>query len=125
VIHLDTSFLVRALAAGSPEDGRLRTWLSDGEPLGMSAVAWAEFLCGPVEPSGVELVARVVPDPVPFAEGEAVLAARLFNESGRHRGSLADCMIAATAIRAGAALATENPKDFRRFEPAGLALAKD
>jgi predicted nucleic acid-binding protein len=125
VIHLDTSFLVRALAAGSPEDGRLRTWLSDGEPLGMSAVAWAEFLCGPVEPSGVELVARVVPDPVPFAEGEAVLAARLFNESGRHRGSLADCMIAATAIRAGAALATENTKDFRRFEPAGLALAKD
>ena len=125
MIHLDTSFLVRALAAGSPEDGRLRSWLSAGEPLGMSAVAWVEFLCGPVEPSGVELIARVVPDPVPFGEGEAVLAARLFNESGRHRGSLADCMIAATAIRAGATLATENPKDFRRFEPAGLTLAAD
>jgi predicted nucleic acid-binding protein len=125
VIHLDTSFLVRALLAGSLEDERLRSWLSAGEPLGMSAVAWAEFLCGPVEPSGVELVGRVVPDPVPFAEGEAVLAARLFNESGRRRGTLADCMIAATAIRAGAALATENPKDFRRFEPAGLVLAGD
>jgi predicted nucleic acid-binding protein len=125
VIHLDTSFLIRALAAGSPEDGRLRSWLSAGEPLGMSAVAWTEFLCGPVEPSGVDLVARVVPDPVPFAEGEAVLAARLFNESGRHRGSLADCMIAATAIRTGATLATENPKDFRRFERAGLVLATD
>jgi predicted nucleic acid-binding protein len=82
VIHLDTSFLVRALAAGSREDGRLRSWLSAGEPLEMSAVAWVEFLCGPVEPSGVELIARVVPDPVPFGEGEAVLAARLFNESG-------------------------------------------
>jgi predicted nucleic acid-binding protein len=123
MIHLDTSFLVRALLAGSLEDERLRSWLSAGEPLGMSAVAWAEFLCGPVEPPGVELVARVVPDPVPFAEGEAVLAARLFNESGRRRGALADCMIAATAIRAGATLATENPKDFRRFERAGLLLA--
>lgn len=125
MIHLDTSFLVRALLAGSLEDERLRSWLSAGEPLGISAVAWAEFLCGPVEPSGMELVGLVVPDPVPFAEGEAVLAARLFNESGRRRGTLADCMIAATAIRAGATLATENPKDFRRFAPAGLVLATD
>jgi predicted nucleic acid-binding protein len=78
-----------------------------------------------VEPVGVELVSRVVHDRVPFGEGEAVLAARLFNDSGRRRGSLADCMIAATAIRAGAALATENPGDFRRFTTAGLSLATD
>ena len=91
----------------------------------MSAVAWAELLCGPVAPAGVELVGRVVNDRVPFGEGEAVLAARLFNDSGRRRGSLADCMIAATAIRAGVALATENPGDFRRFTAAGLTLAAD
>jgi len=125
VIHLDTSFLVRALVAGSPEDARLRAWLSAGEALGMSAVAWTEFLCGPVGAADLELVDRIVQDRVAFGEGEATLAARLFNEAGRRRGSLADCMIAAVAIRAGAALATENPKDFRRFEPAGLALADD
>ena len=91
----------------------------------MSAVAWAEFLCGPVEVADLELVDRVVPDRVAFGEGEATLAARLFNDSGRRRGALADCMIAASAIRAGAPLATKNPKDFRRFEMAGLALAVD
>ncbi len=125
MIHLDTSFLIRALAEGTPQDGSLRAWLAAGEALGMSAVAWAEFLCGPVEAENLQLVDRLVPDRVAFGEAEATLAARLFNESGRRRGSLADCMIAASAIRAGAALATENPKDFRRFEPAGLSLAVD
>lgn len=125
MIHLDASFLIRALAEGTPEDGRLRAWLAAGETLGMSAVAWTEFLCGPVEAADLGLVDRIVRDRVAFGEGEATLASRLFNESGRRRGSLADCMIAASAIRAGAPLATENPKDFRRFEPAGLALVTD
>ena len=123
--HLDASFLIRALAEGTPQDRRLRAWLAAGESLGMSAVAWAEFLCGPVEAADLDLVDRVVRDRVAFGEAEAALAARLFNESGRRRGSLADCMVAASAIRAGAPLATENPKDFRRFASAGLSLAAD
>ena len=48
MIHLDTSFLIRALARGLPEDRRLRGWLRSQEPLGMSSISWAEFLCGPV-----------------------------------------------------------------------------
>lgn len=123
MIHLDTSFLIRSLATGTPQDRHLRAWLARGEPLGMSAVAWAEFLCGPVEPAELDLVTRVVSERVPFGEGEAALAAQLFDGSGRRRGSLADCMIAATAIRAGATLATENARDFRRFAGAGLTLA--
>ena len=47
VIHLDTSFLIRGLVHGSAEDRRLRDWLKKGETLGMSVIAWAEFLCGP------------------------------------------------------------------------------
>jgi len=123
VIHLDTSFLVRALAAGTFQDQRLREWLAAGETIGMSAVAWAEFLCGPVEPTALELLDKVVTERAAFSEGEAMLAARLFNESGRRRGSFADCMIAAAAIRASVPLATDNPKDFRRFAAAGLTLA--
>lgn len=71
----------------------------------------------------MELALRIVQEPAAFLAGDAVLAARLFNQSGRRRGSLNDCMIAATAIRAGAELATGNIADVRRFERAGLRLA--
>ena len=55
VTHLDTGFLIRALARGSPEDRRLRTWLREARPVGISTVSWAEFLCGPVEAEEVAL----------------------------------------------------------------------
>ncbi|HXK12714.1 MAG TPA: PIN domain-containing protein [Vicinamibacteria bacterium] len=122
MIHLDTSFLVRALVAGTSQDRAVRAWLAAGEPLAMSAIAWAELLCGPIGAADLDLVVRIVPDRAAFTEGDAALAARLFNESGRRRGSLADCMIAAAAIRTGASLATTNARDFVRFEPAGLSL---
>lgn len=123
MIHLDTGFLIRSLVAGSPEDRRLREWLRSGETLAMSAVAWSEFLCGPVSPRQAELAAAVVAQRVSFREEEAPLAARLFNDAGRRRGSMVDCLIAATALRAGARVATTNPGDFARFSGAGLALA--
>ena len=123
MIHLDTSFLIRALVPGSPQDRRMREWLQGREVLGMSTIAWAEFLCGPLEPSMVEIVARIVSMRTAFAEEQAGLAARLFNESGRRRGTLADCMIAAASIHARAPLATHNIRDFQRFQVAGLQLA--
>jgi predicted nucleic acid-binding protein len=123
VIHLDTSFLIRALVKDSPQDGQLRDWMRNDERIGISSIAWAEFLCGPVSPIQIKLVTRILGEHTPFGEAEAVFAAGLFNEAGRRRGSLSDCMIAASAIRAEAALATQDPKDFQRFASAGLRLA--
>ncbi len=122
VIHLDTSFLIRGLVHGSAEDRRLRDWLRKGETLGMSVIAWAELLCGPMETAHLEHAFRFVSERIPFLEEDALLTSRLFNESGRRRGSLMDCMIAAVALRAKAPLATANPSDFRRFAAHGLTL---
>ena len=58
MIHLDTSFLIGALNPGSPEDHRLRGWIRDGETLGMGAVAWAEFLCGPLTQSEMRICSQ-------------------------------------------------------------------
>ena len=88
----------------------------------MSAVAWALFLCGPHGPTELQLAMRFITLRVPLNEQHATLTARLYNETGRRRGSLVDCMIAATAIRSGAPLATANAADFRRFQEEGLRL---
>ena len=58
---------------------------------------------------------------MPFGGDDAVRVAELFNQTGRRRGSLFDCMIAAAAIRANAILATGNRIDFKRFR--GLRFA--
>ena len=123
MIHLDTSFLVNALDLGSPQDRSLRRWVGGGETLAMSAVAWSEFLCGPLTRSELELAEHIVGMHREFTPNHAAIAARLFNETGRRRGSLPDCMIAASAIADGAPIATANDSDFRRFEDAGLVLA--
>ena len=122
MIHLDTSFLIRALLRDSAEQFELRQWLSDGVAVGISAIGWAEFLCGPLTTKDIELAAQIVLEPTPFAGDDAALAAELFNRSGRRRGTMTDCMIAATAVRSAASLATANPSDFRKLEPAGLRV---
>lgn len=123
MIHLDTSFLIRALVRGSPEDRKLREWLGTSEPLGMSTIAWAEFLCGPIDNPQLKLATEIIRIHSNFTPELAGIAARLFNDSGRQRGTFIDCMIAATALSEGALIATTNVTDFRRFEAFGLKMA--
>ncbi len=124
MIHLDTSFLIHALRPGSPQEKQLLSWLSDDEELGVSAFAWAEFLCGPVSSAAAGEALELLGQPVPVERKVAERAAALFNRGGRRRGSLADCLVAATAMESGAALATEIRSDFTRFVEAGLVFAE-
>ena len=124
MIHLDTSFLIRALVRASSEDRQLRRWVGRDESLAISAVAWGEFMCGPLLLGAESLARAVVSEIVPIGAAESERAAALYNLGGRRRGSLMDCFVAACAIESRASLATANGADFARFAAAGLVLAK-
>ena len=121
VTYIDTSFLIRALVAGTTADRRLRRWITANEPLAMSAVAWAEFLCGPLEAADAAIASAIVGEATPLTAEQAATAAALFNASGRRRGTFIDCLVAAAAVDADAALATANPDDFARMPGVRLA----
>lgn len=123
MIHLDTSFLIRALIRGTPEDRALRRWIVEGETLAVTAIAWAEFQCGPLHPAELATVAALVDHHRDFTREDAEAAARLFDDSGRRRGSLIDCMIAAAALADDASVATGKPADFERLRPFGVTIA--
>ena len=95
MIHLDTSFLIRALVPRSSHDRKLRKWLSEGVSVGIGAIGWAEFLCGPVEPSQAALAARFLGEPVSFTAEDAELSAR-----ARHRQGTAGSRFGTGTIRA-------------------------
>ena len=50
MIHLDTNYLIRSLVAGTQQAAQLDSWIQSGEAISISAMAWAEFLCGPLAP---------------------------------------------------------------------------
>jgi predicted nucleic acid-binding protein len=96
---------------------------SDPFSFGICSVAWAEFLCGPLDATAAVLARQMFPNPEAFLTVDAVVAADLFNQTGRRSRSLPDCMIAAVAIRCGARLATINLADYVSLQPFGLVLA--
>ncbi|MFP4432639.1 MAG: type II toxin-antitoxin system VapC family toxin [Spirochaetaceae bacterium] len=123
VILLDANYLFRMLVEGTPEAKSVDGWIDGGIELCTSAIAFYEFLSGPVDPVGIEVVRRTIHGRVlPFGNPEAVEATRLFNAAGRRRSLRVDAMIAGTAILAEAELATENREDFAPFVPLGLRL---
>jgi len=124
MIHLDTNYLIGLLVRGSPQALDTDGWLAAGQPLGASAIAWTEFLNGPVTPIDVARARAILQSRiVAFGEQEAALAADLFNKIGRRRGARFDCLIAATAVLLQAEFATVNQSDFKLFVRHGLKLA--
>ena len=123
MICLDTNYLIRGLMRGTKESAEIVQWHQSGEVLLSAASTWYEFLCGPVTGPQINVMRGFLSGGVSaFEEGHAAEAARLFNAIGRIRRLRIDTMIAATAIVAGARLATLNTEDFKTFVPLGLEL---
>src|SRR2546430_11021108 len=118
MIHLDTDYLIGLLVQGSPQALDTDGWLGAGQQLGASAIAWTEFLNGPVTLLEVSRAQAVLQSRiVPFGQQEAILAAELFNKNGRRPGTRFDCLIVPTAILAQSEVATQNQNHFRVFLP--------
>ena len=123
MIQLDTNFLIQALVPGSAAEGRLHAWLTNGEDVGISTIAWSEFLCGPLTPGDEALAQALFVAPEPFLVTDARKAADLYNATGRRSRSLVDCQSAAVTLRCGARVATGDASDFAPFKSDGLVLA--
>ena len=124
LLHLDTNALI---ALADPAGGVVK-FVRDRVQSGMlpaaSAVAWHEFVRGPLMPDELLRVERVVGARVqPVSRSTSELAARLFNATGRRRASTADCFIAAGAIEQDAELLTADGDDFKPFTHFGHKLA--
>ncbi len=122
IVALDANFVVAALIQGTAASKQIETWVRRGWQMQISAVAWSEYMCGPVEPHIASIARRLVGIIDVFTAEEAELTAKLFNATGRRSRSHADCMIAAHAIRRDAVLATADAPDFRVFRKFGLRL---
>ena len=75
MIHLDTNYLIGLLIKSSPQASEVDARLAAGQRLAASAIAWTEFLNGPVTPLEVSRAEAVLQSRiVPFGRSEAVLA---------------------------------------------------
>lgn len=123
-LHLDTNVLVLGVTPGHVMQANMARWGAQGCTFAASAMAWSEYLCGPVDEEAIALWEDVLSGFIlPIDRTISERAAALFNQTGRRSRSLQDCIVAATAITHDAPLATLNRADFERFLPYGLVLA--
>ena len=114
IMHLDTDFLVYALATAGPE----RRWLieisNSGQSIEISAIAWYEFSRGPRIPEQLATARSFFSADgiIPFSEQFASTAAEVFRRLGSPRRRAADICIGVTAMLRGATLISRNARDF-------------
>jgi len=60
MIALDTNYLIHGLITGTDEAARISLWLDPKESIGMPAIAWYEFLCGPVSDEDIHLARAIL-----------------------------------------------------------------
>lgn len=113
-VHLDTDFLIYALAESGPERKRLLALAASDAEVQMSAVAWYEFCRGPRSPEQLAVARSLFFDDgiVPFSEELASAASEVFRTLGSPRRRTADIAIGVTAAELDAVLMTRNARDF-------------
>jgi len=92
----------------------LTTLVASREPVAIATLVLYEWLRGPRSEEEIIDQEALLPAAraVPFAAGEALLAARLYRRVPRARTRELDLGIAACALAHGARLWTLNPSDF-------------
>ncbi len=123
MIHLDANLLIALIKRTDIHHATAARVIARSGPFGSSSVAWMEFHSKPVHSRDEAALQSILTAGIlPFDEKTAALAGQLFHFTGSQRRTRLDSMIAATAILAGAELATVNPEDFQPFVPHGLKL---
>jgi len=124
-ILLDTNALI---ALSDPSDTLFEAAeqaIRSGARACTCSVAWHEYVRGPLLDLDRERALRVIESRIFSLErSHAEFAAELFNQTGRRRGSTADCLIVAAAVGNDAELLTRNLADFEPFVSHGLRLVE-
>lgn len=113
-VHLDTDFLIHALATAGSERRRLVNLAESDHEISLSAIAWYEFSRGPRTPEQLATARALFAEDgiVAFSESIAATAAQVFRQLGSPRRRAADIAIGVTAAAFGATLITRNARDF-------------
>jgi predicted nucleic acid-binding protein len=113
-VHLDTDFLIHALAHAGPERQRLLALAASDAEIQISAVAWYEFSRGPRTPEQLAVARSLfgADGVILLSEPLAARAAETFRGARATRRRAADIAIGVTAAALDATLLTRNARHF-------------